>query len=155
MSDTPARPALALEASAAREGADAVAGFVAELQAGWDQHDASTTDKSLADDVIWGSPFGASLQGYEELHRIHVRLKEQGAGGAASAFEVVRVLSPTPDVVIAQVRRNALDPAGRRLEPTDDTTGAFSEMAMYVLAKREGSWWLAAGQNTPIRPAPA
>jgi hypothetical protein len=49
----------------------------------------------------------------------------------------------------------ALDPAGRPLEPTPDTTGPFSEMALYVLVKRNGTWWLAAGQNTPVRPAPA
>jgi hypothetical protein len=30
----------------------------------------------------------------------------------------------------------------------------FSEMAMYVLVRRDGKWWLAAGQNTPIRPKP-
>jgi hypothetical protein len=28
----------------------------------------------------------------------------------------------------------------------------FSEMAMYVLVRRDRRWWLAAGQNTPIRP---
>ena len=34
-------------------------------------------------------------------------------------------------------------------------TGGFSEMALYVLVRRGGSWWLAAGQNTPIRLAEA
>lgn len=32
--------------------------------------------------------------------------------------------------------------------------GPFSEIALYVLVKRNGTWWLAAGQNTPVRPAP-
>jgi hypothetical protein len=27
-------------------------------------------------------------------------------------------------------------------------------MALYVLVRRDGTWWLAAGQNTPVRPAP-
>lgn len=26
---------------------------------------------------------------------------------------------------------------------------------MYVLVRRDGQWWLAAGQNTPIRPGGA
>jgi hypothetical protein len=34
-------------------------------------------------------------------------------------------------------------------------TGGFSEMALYVLVRRGGSWWLVAGQNTPIRLAEA
>jgi pyridoxamine 5'-phosphate oxidase family protein len=75
-------------------------------------------------------------------------------GGPSSRYETVRVLAPAPDVAVAHVRRVALDPAGRPLEPTAETTGPFSEMALYVLVRRNGTWWLAAGQNTPVRPAP-
>jgi hypothetical protein len=59
-------------------------------------------------------------------------------------------MAPTPDVAIAHVQRVALDAAGEQI-PIDDAT-VFSEMAMYVLVRRAGTWWLAAGQNTPIRP---
>jgi uncharacterized protein (TIGR02246 family) len=137
------------------EASRAVAHLIDELQAGWDGQDAEVTDRSLADDVVWGSPFGATVHGHEQLHGIHVRLKEEGRGGPSSRFEVVQVLAPTPDVVIAQVRRLALDRTGQPLEPTTDTSGPFSEMILYVLVNREGRWWLAAGQNTPIRPAPS
>lgn len=27
-------------------------------------------------------------------------------------------------------------------------------MALYVLVRRDGQWWLAAGQNTIVRPTP-
>jgi hypothetical protein len=57
----------------------------------------------------------------------------------ASRFEVVSVLAPAPGVVVTHIRRQAL------------TAGGFSEMALYVLVEREGRWWLAAAQNTPIR----
>jgi uncharacterized protein (TIGR02246 family) len=148
------RPALDTGAIAVRAN-DAAAALVAELQAGWDEHDADITDVSLADDVLWGSPFGATLQGYEQLHGIHIRLKQEGAGGPASRFEIVRVLAPAPDVVLAQVQRVALDADGQPIEPTADLTGAFSEMILYVLVRRDGRWWLAAGQNTPVRPPPS
>jgi hypothetical protein len=46
---------------------------------------------------MWGSPFGATVGGYDELHAIHVRLKK---------------------------------------------------------IRRGGTWWLAAGQNTPVLPPP-
>jgi hypothetical protein len=52
---------------------------------------------------------------------------------------------------VAQVRRVALDPNGQPIELSDDVTGSFSEMALYVLVRRGGVWWLTAGQNTPIR----
>ena len=38
--------------------------------------------------------------------------------------------------------------------PSADLTGSFSEMALYVLVRRDGTWWLAAGQNTPVQPVP-
>jgi len=148
-----ARPTLGAD-DAALEATEAVAHLVAELQAGWDEHDADVSNRHFARDLMWGSPFGATVDGYDQLHAIHVRLKQQGLGGPSSRYEIVRVLAPTPDVAVAHVRRVALDPEGRPLEPTTDATGSFSEMALYVLVRRGRTWWLAAGQNTPIRPAP-
>ena len=137
----------------AQEAIDAVARFVEELQAGWDQHDSDQSNRHFAADVMWGSPFGATVHGYEELHAIHVRLKQQGRGGLSSRFEIVRVLAPAPGLAVAQVRRLVLDPHGQPIAPSDDVTGPFSEMALYVLVCQGGLWWLAAGQNTPIRSA--
>jgi hypothetical protein len=70
------------------------------------------------------------------------------AAGTAppSRFEVVQTLNPMPGVVIAQIRRSDL---------TAGSGEGFSEMAMYVLVERDGQWWLAAAQNTPIVERPA
>jgi uncharacterized protein (TIGR02246 family) len=152
---TDARPTLHLNDDAVKEANEAVAGFVAELQAGWDQHDANISDRHLAADIVWGSPFGATVYGYELLHAIHLKLKEQNKGGPSSRFEVERVLVLAHDVAIAHVRRVALQANGQPIEPSSDSSSAFSEMALYVLVRRNNSWWIAAGQNTPIRPAGA
>ncbi len=130
---------------------DAVDGFVARLQAGIDAADAETYNADFADDVMWGSPYGATLIGYDTLHPIH---RDMFGGGVAvagprSRYETVNVTAPTPDVAIAHVRRVAMDADGQPI-PIDDAS-VFSEMALYVLVWREGKWWLAAGQNTPIR----
>jgi uncharacterized protein (TIGR02246 family) len=156
MSDerAPARPVLGAGDAAAREAMEAVARLVGELQAGWDGHDADLFNRHFAADVLWGSPFGATVRGYDELHAIHARLQRRGTGGPSARYEVVQVLAPAPGVAVAQVRRVALDPEGRPLPPSPDPAGAFSEMALYVLVRRGGTWWLAAGQNTPIRPGP-
>jgi uncharacterized protein (TIGR02246 family) len=150
----PKRPVLESDDAGRREAVQAVARLVGELQAGWDQRDADLSNRHFAEDILWGSPFGEALQGYEPLHDIHVRLKQRAVGGPSSRFEAVQVLVPAPDVAVAHVRRVALDADGEPLEPADDATGAFSEMALYVLIKRDGTWWLAAGQNTPLRPKP-
>ena len=138
-----------------KEATDAVADLVAELQRGWDQHDAEITDRHLAADVAWGSPFGATVHGYRRLHDIHLKLKQRSTGGSSSRFEVESVLVPAPGVAVAHVRRLALAPDGQPIEPSSETSGAFSEMALYVLIRRDGAWWIAAGQNTPIRPGGA
>jgi len=72
------RPTLDAEGLEMQEAIDAVAGLVEQLQARSDQHDADISNQYFAADVMWGSPFGATVQGYEELHAIHVRLKQQG-----------------------------------------------------------------------------
>jgi pyridoxamine 5'-phosphate oxidase family protein len=56
------RPSLGIDDGAAQAN-QAMADFVEELQAGWDQHDADITNRHFANDILWGSPFGATLQG--------------------------------------------------------------------------------------------
>lgn len=99
--------------------------------------DADEYDAAFAADVLWGSPFGASVAGFAELNAIHHRLVAASAA-PPSRFEVVAAITPAPGVVVAQIRRQATEPGG------------FSEMAMYVLVERDGRWWLTAAQNTPV-----
>jgi PPOX class F420-dependent enzyme/OxyR family protein/uncharacterized protein (TIGR02246 family) len=148
------RPSLGRDDGAVQRANQAVADFVDELQEGWDQHDADITNRHFANDILWGSPFGVTLQGYEQLHAIHVRLKQLARGGTSTRYEIAQVLTPAADIAIAHVRRVALDDDGQPVEPSSDVTGAFSEMALYVLVRRNGTWWLAAGQNTIVRPPP-
>ncbi len=124
--------------------ANVAAELAAQLQRGGDNLDADVYDAWFAADILWGSPYGATLAGSEGLNAIHHRMMDQappvtGPPAPASRFEVVSVLAPAPGVVVTQIRRQAL------------AAGGFSEMALYVLIERESRWWLAAAQNTPIR----
>lgn len=151
---TAQRPTLSADPNWLRAARDAVDEFVSGLQAGIEHADAETYNADFADDVMWGSPYGATVNGYDTLHSIHRRMHQQGVAvtGPASRYQTVHVMAPAPDVAIAHVRRIALDTDGEQI-PIDDEM-VFSEMAMYVLVRRDGKWWLAAGQNTPIRPKP-
>jgi uncharacterized protein (TIGR02246 family) len=152
-----ARPVLADRGVPDEDAAVAVAALVVELQQGLDDRDAGVYNRHFAADVLWGSPFGMTVEGYEPLHAIHVRINREQRGGPSSRYEVATVLSPAPDVIVTQVRRVALGPDGEPAPPRApgaDPAGGFSEMAMYVLVRRDGQWWLAAGQNTVIQPVP-
>ncbi len=154
----PASPAAAGHPTVGATHADArrvVDAFAAGLQAGHDQRDADVLNRQFAADVAWGSPFGALVDGYEQLHPIHVRFQEAASGKPAFRYEVRHVLALGTDVIVAHIARLALDDDGLARPPSADPAQPFSEMAMYVLVRRGGAWWLAAGQNTPMRPGGA
>lgn len=146
------RPALGL---ASPEAEAAVREFVAGLQAGHEQRDAEILNCQFASDVIWGSPYGALVEGYDRLHPIHVRFQQQPRMGPAFRYSVQHILAVREDVVVAHIARLALSSSGEPSPPSSDPHQPFSEMAMYVLVRRSGVWWLAAGQNTPMRPGGA
>jgi uncharacterized protein (TIGR02246 family) len=133
----------------------AVEAFAAGLQAGHDQRDPEILNRQFAGDVVWGSPFGALIDGYDQLHSIHVRFQADTSDKPAFRYRVRHVLALSGEVAIAHIARLALGPDGEPLPPSADADQPFSEMAMFVLVRREGEWWLAAGQNTPIRPGGA
>ncbi|MBF6183411.1 YybH family protein [Nocardia otitidiscaviarum] len=115
------------------------ADLAAELQRAGETADADRYDSWFAADVVWGSPFGALVVGYEQINAIHRRMMGAAKPVAPhSRFEVVVATSPAPGVVVTQIRRQALEPGG------------FSEVALYVLVERDGKWWLSAAQNTPV-----
>jgi uncharacterized protein (TIGR02246 family) len=133
----------------------AVSAFAAGLQAGHDRRDAEVLNQRFASDVVWGTPFGALVDGYDQLHRIHARLQHQSGTSRTHRYEVRNVLAVTENVVIAHIARLALSFDGEPLPLSFDLDQPFSEMAMYVLVRRGEDWWLAAGQNTPMRPGGA
>jgi uncharacterized protein (TIGR02246 family) len=133
----------------------AVQAFAAGLQAGYEQRDADVLNRQFAADVIWGSPFGALVESYDRLHPIHVRFQAKPRSGPSFRYQVRHVMAVSDDVVIAHLARLAVGPDGEPLPPSFATDQPFSEMAMYVLVRRDGQWWLAAGQNTPMRPGGA
>jgi uncharacterized protein (TIGR02246 family) len=133
----------------------AVEAFAAGLQAGHDQRDADILNRQFSADVVWGSPYGALINGYDQLHPIHVRFQQGPSDKPRFRYRVRNVLALSDEVIIAHIARLALGPDGEPRPPGVDPEQPFSEIAMFVLVRRDGQWWLAAGQNTPLRPGGA
>jgi hypothetical protein len=115
---------------------------------------AGITNRHFADDIPVGQPLRCHPARLRATPRHPFPPETAGKGRPIIALRDRAGPCPHPDVAVAQVRRVAFDPAGRPLEPAADATGAFSEMALYVLVRRDRTWWVAAGQNTLIRPGP-
>ncbi len=146
------RPTLGVEPTQAEAVATA---FAAGLQAGHDQRNAEVLNRQFAADVVWGSPYGDLIEGYDELHPIHVHFQQQPGQKPDVRYQVRQVLAVSDEVVIAHIARLVLDSHGEPAPLTSDPDQPFSEMAMYVLVRGGGEWWLAAGQNSPMRPGGA
>jgi len=143
------RPVLALDGDI-----EAVEEFVGGLQAAIDASDADRFNSQFARDVLWGSPFGAIVSGYDEIHSIHSPMfaaaRDRQARGerGGSRYEIEHARLVAVGVALAYVRRSSLAERGEELPGRTD---AFDELALFVLVRREGAWWLAAGLHTPDR----
>jgi uncharacterized protein (TIGR02246 family) len=143
------RPTLTLE-----NDPKAVEEFVAGLQAAIDAWDANGFNSHFAGDVLWGSPFGAVVSGYDEIHAIHSRMfaaaseRQRRHEGGGSRYEIEHARLVANGVAIAYVRRFSLAERGQEVPGRAD---AFDELALFVLVQRDGAWWLAAGLHTPDR----
>lgn len=114
--------------------------------------DAAEFNRQFANDVVWGSPTGYMISGFDELHAIHQRFFAGSMKANPSRFSLENVVFFDPVSAVAHVRREAIDTDGCVIDPATQSDGhIFHEIALYVLVKRDGAWWLAAGQNTPLR----
>jgi uncharacterized protein (TIGR02246 family) len=128
--------------------------FVRGLQVAIDASDADLFNEHFAKDVLWGSPFGAIVEGYDDIHAIHTAMFGQGRArqaespGGGSRYDVEHARLVAEDVAVAYVRRVSLAERG---EDEPGRADAFDELALFVLVRRDGAWWLAAGLHTPDR----
>ena len=138
------RPTLSLNLSP-----EPVNAFVQQLQDAIDTGNAELFNLNFAEDILWGSPFGAVAVGYEQIHAIHTRMFSSVTPvPGASRYEVEQVRFPTEKVAIAYVRRVT---SNRESVIDQSKPGSFDELALLILVHREDQWWLAAAQHVPDR----
>jgi hypothetical protein len=144
------RPTLETNGLSADQAAAIVANLVAELQAGIDTHDAEVYDRHFVPTSSGAAPTAPPSVATTTSTASTPPYWDTVSAGRRHATRPFRPSPLSPDVVVAHVRRVALDSDDHTIEPD----AGFSEMALYVLIRRGGHPWLAAEQNTPLRPTP-
>lgn len=132
---------------------DPVKAFVAQLQTAVDQGDAQLFNQAFAEDVLWGSPFGAVVSGYEHIHAIHSQMfsRLRPVPGTWD-YSIEAVSYPQTDLAIAYIRRQLVESRQEIKQAQEVELGKrFDELALIILIQREGQWWLAAAQHVPDR----
>jgi uncharacterized protein (TIGR02246 family) len=95
------------------------------------------------EDAIWTTAHGKRLFGRDEIASF-TRQVLPGAGEEALAtYEVSHVVYIRPDVAAVKIRQRRVSADGEYLDVAEGSP-------LYVLSKEDGSWKIAAGQNTVV-----
>ncbi|MBL1409942.1 YybH family protein [Sphingobacterium faecale] len=123
--------------------------FISELQEAIENGNVALFNQRFAQDILWGSPFAAIANGYDQIHSIHKQMFSSvtPVKGAAK-YEAENIRFVSEQVAIAYVRRISKIPniSNQNIKP-----GSFDELALFVLVKENEQWWLAAAQHVPDR----
>jgi uncharacterized protein (TIGR02246 family) len=95
-------------------------------------------------DAIWTTAHGKRLTGRDEISAFTHQVLPGAMKESTATYEVVHVLFIRPDVAAVKVRQRAVTLDGRPIE------GESEGSPLYVMAKEDGRWRLAAGQNTLV-----
>ncbi len=89
---------------------------------------------------------GAHITGREALIEAHRRAFATFKRDEYVRYELTDITFLAPDIAIAHKHARVADADGNITNPEP------AMIALYVLAKRDGQWWIAARQNTLVAP---
>ncbi|MFF8288239.1 SgcJ/EcaC family oxidoreductase [Streptomyces sp. NPDC016309] len=141
---------------------EAIVAFVAGVQ---DAQQKALPDAFLSgfrQDAIWTTAHGKRLTGLGEIDAFTRAVLPRTAGQDLTAtYEVEHILFVRPDVAAVKVRQRPVTRDGERLDEVfrgqadpaslvDSHPDAVPGSPLYVLAKDDGVWRVAAAQNTKV-----
>ncbi|MFD0900404.1 SgcJ/EcaC family oxidoreductase [Actinomadura sediminis] len=96
-------------------------------------------------DPVWTTAHGMRLSGWETISEFTHKVLPGAMKDSTASYEVVRILFVRPDVAAVNVHQRPIDRDGRALP------GVPEGRPLYVLAKQDGEWKIAAAQNTQVK----
>jgi uncharacterized protein (TIGR02246 family) len=96
------------------------------------------------EDAIWTTAHGKRLTGLDEIASFTRRRLPGSTKEATATYEVENVLFIRPDVAAVKIRQRPVTLDGTPIP--DQNEGS----PLYILSKEDGTWKIAAGQNTIV-----
>jgi uncharacterized protein (TIGR02246 family) len=128
---------------------DSVRAIVRDVEAGFNDNDWALSVAHVAADAVLVSAMGTRLAGRPAVEEaMRAGLSSGPLGDATAHYRVTDVTALAPDVLVASKDAWSTDAAADAGEPPE-------MRALYVLARRQGRWWIARRQNTLVAAPPA
>ncbi len=126
----------------------AIRGIVADIEAGFNGNDPDLLVRHIAPDALVVNALGGVLHGREEIDKAtRAGLARGPLHDATAHYRLTDITLLSPDIAVAH--KNAWS------TPEAADSGASPEMnALYVLARRDGRWWIVRRQNTLVSATP-
>ncbi|TLF78711.1 SgcJ/EcaC family oxidoreductase [Nocardia cyriacigeorgica] len=123
---------------------EAIEAIISTVETAYNTNDAELMVRDLAANAVVGNAVGVLQRGREAV----LEASRAGLAGFLKdeyvRYEVTDIGFLRPDVAIAHKAARAVTAEG---EPIDIDPAMI---ALYVLVKQDGRWWVAARQNTPV-----
>ena len=126
------------------EDAAALRGIVANVERGFNENDAELLLQDVAPDARIVSAIGTELVGREQIEEsTRLGLTQAYLRDSSAHYRLHGITMLAPDVAVAHKRAWSTEDAAERGDAPEMT-------ALYVLARREGRWWIIRRQNTLV-----
>ncbi|NKY58843.1 SgcJ/EcaC family oxidoreductase [Nocardia flavorosea] len=126
----------------------AIQQLVTDVETGYNTNDAELMVSGFTADAAAGNAVGTIIAGYDTL----LDSARRGLAGFLAdeyvRYAVTDIVFLRPDIAIAHKTARAVTEHGELIDRDP------AMVALYVLVREDGRWWVAARQNTPV-PAPA
>ncbi|QYG92111.1 SgcJ/EcaC family oxidoreductase [Iamia sp. SCSIO 61187] len=122
----------------------AIEAIVADVEAGFNANDAELMNRHVAADATIVNALGGEARGRDEIMAASVAGLAGPLADERARYLVTDVTFVRPDVALAHKRAWAVDADGRELDV------GHAMVALYVLVREDGRWWIAARQNTLV-----
>ncbi|WNG38666.1 SgcJ/EcaC family oxidoreductase [Archangium violaceum] len=115
---------------------------VAGVESAFNRHDAEALVHRYTQDVVWVNVAGMRLKGKDEILRFGRKAFASALQDSYARYVVEDISFLKTDVAVVNIRQFPTTKEGQVIE------GGQGSVALFVMTKHNGDWFVAAGQNS-------